>query len=100
MRFRVLSSVCLLVTVWSVSSGVENSKNEATVVASLCPTCVNRIKTVINKAWTLTDPLAASYAVLTHTILKVEIAKQAVSFFMASYKFTRGSNDYRFFSNQ
>lgn len=79
MRLLLLSSVFLFISVWSVSSGVDNTKNGATVVASLCPGSVDRIKNVIAKAWTLSDPLSAAYSVLTYSIFKIEIPKSAVS---------------------
>lgn len=78
MRFLILSSIFLVISVWSVSSGVENDKNGATVVASLCPMCVDRIKNVISKAWTLSDPLSTGYSVLTYSILKIEVPKPSV----------------------
>lgn len=78
MRFLLLSSIFLVISVWSVSSGVENNKNGVTVVASLCPMCIDRIKNVISKAWTLSDPLSTGYSVLTYNILKIEVPKPAV----------------------
>ncbi|OXA50430.1 Dolichyl-diphosphooligosaccharide--protein glycosyltransferase subunit 2 [Folsomia candida] len=75
MRSLLISSALLLVTIWSVSSGVDDKAEVVVPSGFLCPNCYERAKSVLEKAWTLTDPLVTSYGVLVYNILKFDIPK-------------------------
>lgn len=87
MRSLLISSALLLVTIWSVSSGVDDKAEVVVPSGFLCPNCYERAKSVLEKAWTLTDPLVTSYGVLVYNILKFDIPKAQVGrrFWWAEY---------------
>jgi hypothetical protein len=79
MRSLLISSALLFVTIWSVSSGVED-KNAVVPSGFLCSNCYDRAKTILEKSWTLSDPLVTSYGVLVYNIFKLEVPKPQVGF--------------------
>jgi hypothetical protein len=82
MRFLLISSIILLVVgIWSVSSGVEDN-NSVVPSGFLCPGCYERAKSILEKAWTLSDPIVSSYGVLVYNILKFDVPKAQVFIFV------------------
>ena len=75
-----ITGALLLLTLWAVSGGDEKGV-KAGVKSALTAADVGRLKTVLAPGWDLKDPLVTSYAVLSHTILNIELPRSAVSYF-------------------